>query len=346
MRQLVPLITALALSCAPDLDSRRADATHSLSDMQPNQHVTTILTLQEPLNPLLAKTPRAGHFQTIALQPTTTMNPAFAEGLQQEVVGLQTVLGVPPLPDNRQLAKLFECGFGPPDTTLVLLATVSAAEMLKQDVWYQRVGKMVTMGMDLAWLNTNAGISANQAYVELPFELDTAIASTVGSSSTVALSQSSFRTGNIALNTYEFAPPNSFGASTFQTAIRRIPEIALSAPVIIGSSVLDGGQDRFVVGTIAYPTNGVRNPEWPIIIWTTFPNVHTPLPSATLRFEYDSAKIGDVIDLLDGSLSVVQSLPALLAGEVPNGKNLFTVAVADTYRVRLRGVSSQAYVVD
>jgi len=334
MIRIAALAALLLSSCTADSDPMLA-----------NQHITTTLSPPEPLDPLDPATPRQGHFEVVELQPPTTMSPAFAEGLQQEIIGMQTALGVPPLPDNRQLAKLMESGGGPTPTTLPMIFSVAAAE-IAQRVQYQRMGHMITVSVDISWLNTNGAIAGNQAYVELPFEVDTSIQFTPGSGSSIALSQSTFQLGDVAQDAYEFAPPGTFGAAQSQTALRRIPQIGASVTVIIGSSGLDGGQSRGVVGMLTYMTNGVRNPEWPFIIWTSFPDVHTVLPSAEVWFEYDSAKVGDVIDLLDSGMLVVQSLPALGVGDVPNGKASFTVAAADTYYVRLRGVVSQGYVVD
>lgn len=310
--------------------------------MLANQHASTILTGQDALDPILPKTPRQGHFQTIELQPPTTMNPAFSEAIQQELIGLQTVLGVAPIPDNRQLAKLFEKGSAPPPATMSMVVGVDPLDIIAQETsWYQRAGTVMHTGFNVLWQNgkNTAGIpAATTLELELPF---TPNSDAIGSS--IHLLNSNFRADNVNGDQYMFGP----GVPT-KVDVRRVTGPALSFVITVGSDVVDANLDRIVRGIFTYriPSTPTRNPEWPFIIWISFPDVHEPLPSAKITFEYDSAKLGDVIDLLDSGLSVVQSLPALGAPDVPDGKNSFTVIAADTYHVRLRGVISEGYVVD
>lgn len=143
-----------------------------------------------------------------------------------------------------------EQGKHPEQHPLIVGAVTS--DMSSNSGWYSRVGKIVTVGYDLAWLNLGPPES-EPLVLELPFEL---AGGALGSA--VHLAESDFRADNEVGREYEFAQVSDPA---------RVRIVAVSAPgsfavVTVGGPSADNGQERRLVGTLTYLTNGSKNPVW------------------------------------------------------------------------------------
>lgn len=309
--------------------------------MRPNQDTLVRLTEQAPLDPLDPATPPAGWAEQLPGQPRTSITAAFVNDVQGELICLQRAFGLDSLPDRRQLSRMVEFGVLPPKDTLVVVDGVSTGDLVSQSGRYRRYGNLIWYGVQVEWGNTDAAIAANDLLIHLPFQtVDSPEPRLVTSS--VSLLGSHLQNDAIAGALYEWYN-NTASANRMRI---RYTTTGMGGPqfnVVIGQfGGVDGANNRILEASLWYQTNGIRNPDWPYVEIVSLQDVYPPLPNAEFDYEYDSAKVADLIVLLDngvptGASQAVTTLPA--------GKGTFLIAAAGNYTVQLRQISSQEYVI-
>jgi hypothetical protein len=275
----------------------------------------------------------SGTFNAYPTGPQTTLHATHLNALTEEMRNMVLAVGETPAVNNvHQLARAFEQSQGPGINTMQIIRGVAIADIIIANGEWSRTGRVVTMQLQLSWLNTSALIEGNELLIEIPWEV-----------------QAGQRVNGLVLPSGDL---RADGGNAYYSLVEK-PEApnsrsvrlewvasnlsgAAGMPVSIGGVLADGvGNARTVRIMLTYWTNGNWNPAWPRVEWDVVGDQDN---GASLDFFYYGAQLGDLVSVRDQSDVEVQSIAV---GALPSDSETTAPLALGQYTLLHRGYRSQ-----
>jgi hypothetical protein len=231
----------------------------------------------------------------------------------------------PQVDDVHQLAQAFEQRQGPGLNTMTIIRGVPVADVSIASGQWSRMGRMVSMEIALAWLNTNPLAENFDLIIEVPWELQTGqdIHGTVSPSGNLRNDG-----GGAYYSVTEALDALSIQVAFMAGNLSGAPETL----VRVGGPGIDGpGNARSLRLMVTYWTNGAWNPAWPRVDWAVVGDQSAP---ADIDYTFYGAFAGDNISVRDQNDVEIQSNPVA-------GPSTATGLLAGEYTLVHRGYRSQ-----